>query len=323
MTSAPGSDGAVNISAWEVDRFVRSLIGLSPATSRAYGDDVRRFAAWSVLVDVALPVDVDRSLVRRWLADGSRHGLAAATTSRRLASVRRYFAFLAARGVVTSDPTDQVKGPARASRLPRVLTQSEISDLLDRFVGDRVDEASESWLGQDQAILELLYSSGLRVAELCGLTDGAFDRRRLMVTIRGKGDKERMVPVGEPAARALLRWIDDFRPKLFAVLGDTVERPSSTFVNTRFHPLGARDVRRIVDRRSSRPTHPHALRHTFATHLLDGGADLRSVQELLGHADLATTQRYTHVSKERLRSVHEATHPRAGGPTPPGSAKLL
>ncbi len=322
MTSSPGADSGVDISGWDVDRFVRSLVGLSTATSRAYCDDVQRFAQWCSLADVDVPAHVDRSIIRRWLADGSRQGLAPSTTSRRLASVRRYYAFLGARGVVAVDPTDQVKGPARASRLPRVLTQSEITDLLDRPVRDRAGKDCELWDGQDQAILELLYSSGLRVAELCGVTDGAFDRARLMLTIRGKGDKERMVPVGEPAARALLRWVDVLRPQLFAGAHGTVERPPSTFVNTRFHPLGARDVRRIVDRRSSRPTHPHALRHTFATHLLDGGADLRSVQELLGHADLATTQRYTHVSKDRLRSIHEATHPRAGGPRPSGSAKL-
>ena len=322
MTLDSAPNGGPDYPTWAIDRFLRSLVGLSGATTLAYGDDVRRFASWCASVKVDEPTEVDRSIVRRWLADGSRQGLAPATASRRLASVRRYFGFLRARGTVAVDPTDQVRGPARASRLPRVLTQSEVTDLLDRPDCDQATEISALWDGQDQAILELLYSSGLRVAELCSLTDGAFDRRRLMVTIRGKGDKERMVPVGEPAAQALGRWIDDLRPQLFAGFSGTFERPSSTFVNTRLHPLGTRDVRRIVDRRSSRPTHPHALRHTFATHLLDGGADLRSVQELLGHADLATTQRYTHVSKERLRSVHESTHPRAGGPKPPGSAML-
>jgi integrase/recombinase XerC len=304
---------------WDIERFVRSLIGLSASTRLAYGDDVKRFADWCDFAGVSGPVQVTRPIVRRWLADVSRAGLAPSTSSRRLASVRRYFVFLRHQGSVDVDPTDQVRGPAKASRLPRVLTQGEITDLLDRPPRRAVSPLADVWDGQDQAIVELLYSSGLRVAELCGLSDNAFNRRRLLLTVRGKGDKERLVPVGEPAAQALCRWIDDLRPQLRPVADHEFV---STFVNARLRPMGPRDVRRIVDRRASRPTHPHALRHTFATHLLDGGADLRAVQELLGHADLATTQRYTHVSKDRLRSVHQATHPRARGTDPPGSAKL-
>lgn len=294
---------------WNIDRFVRSLVNLSDATVLAYRDDVTRFERWCVERGVGSPVEVVRPTVRHWMVDGARGGLAPSTAARRLAAVRRYFAYLRSSGVVDHDPTDQLKAPAKASRLPRVLTQGEVTDLLDRA------SVRDPWDSQDQAVLELLYSSGLRVAELCGLTDVAWDRRRHVVTIRGKGNKERVVPVGEPAADALAAWIDVARPALVGVT-------SSTFVNRRLRPLNPRDVRRIVDRRASRPTHPHALRHTFATHLLDGGADLRVVQELLGHADLATTQRYTHVSKDRLRSVHQATHPRAGGPKLPGSAKL-
>ncbi len=296
-------------SVWGIERFVRSLAGLSEATQLAYHDDLVRFSEWCCERNVVSPVQVERLVVRLWMTEMVRAGLTPSTVARRLAAVRRYFAYLRVGGVVSVDPTEQVKAPAKASRLPRVLTQGEVSDLLDRPYGD------EPWDFQDQAILELLYSSGLRVAELCGLVDGAWNRQRQVLTIRGKGNKERMVPIGEPAAVALRGWIDTVRPAI-------VSTPETTFVNRRLRPLGPRDVRRILDRRASRPTHPHALRHTFATHLLDGGADLRVVQELLGHTDLATTQRYTHVSKDRLRSVHQATHPRAGGPLPSGSAKL-
>ena len=299
----------VNGDDWGVERFVRSLVNLSDATASAYRDDTIRFRQWCDEQGTASPQAVERSIVRRWMAELARSGLTPSTTARRLAGVRRYFGYLRSVGEIDHDPTELVKAPAKASRLPRVLTQGEVTDLLDR------SDIHDAWDRQDQAVLELLYSSGLRVAELCGLTDGAWDRRRQVVTIRGKGNKERVVPIGEPAAVALASWIDGARPLLVAAA-------QTTFLNRRLHPLGPRDVRRIVDRRASRPTHPHALRHTFATHLLDGGADLRVVQELLGHADLATTQRYTHVSKDRLRSVHQSTHPRAGAAVSPGSAKL-
>lgn len=308
-SAAPGSSGDGGADAWGIERFVRSLVNLSDATALAYRDDTIRFRQWCLEHGTGVPRAIQRPLVRAWMADMARNGLTPSTTARRLAGVRRYFEHLRSIGAIDHDPTEQVKAPTKASRLPRVLTQGEVTDLLDRSGGH------DPWDCQDQAVLELLYSSGLRVAELCGLTDGAWDRRRQVVTIRGKGNKERVVPIGEPAAAALSTWVDVVRPAL-------VDATPTTFVNRRLHPLGPRDVRRIVDRRASRPTHPHALRHTFATHLLDGGADLRVVQELLGHADLATTQRYTHVSKDRLRSVHQSTHPRAGAAMSPGSAKL-
>lgn len=307
---AAAGSSAVGDDAWAIDRFVRSLVNLSDATARAYHDDAIRFREWCREQGTDAPRWIQRPLVRSWMADLARSGLTPSTMARRLSGVRRYFGYLRAIGEIDHDPTEQVKAPAKASRLPRVLTQGEVTDLLDRSAGN------DPWDRQDQAVLELLYGSGLRVAELCGLTDGAWDRRRQVVTIRGKGNKERVVPIGEPTADALSAWVDVVRP---ALVGAT----PTTFVNRRLRPLGPRDVRRIVDRRASRPTHPHALRHTFATHLLDGGADLRVVQELLGHTDLATTQRYTHVSKDRLRSVHQSTHPRAGAAMSPRSAKLM
>ncbi|MEZ5141327.1 MAG: tyrosine-type recombinase/integrase [Acidimicrobiales bacterium] len=191
-------------------------------------------------------------------------------------------------------------------RLPRVLRDEEVTRLLDdppRTPGDE-DPCRRA---RDDAVLEILYGSGLRVGELCGLDLGAVDLSGRALRVWGKGDKQRLVPLSEPAATALATWLREGR----SGLRRPDSPPDAVFLNARGRRLTPRDVRRIVDRRAASPTHPHALRHTFATHLLDGGADLRAVQELLGHSDLATTQHYTHVSKERLRSVLDATHPRA------------
>jgi len=157
---------------------------------------------------------------------------------------------------------------------------------------------------RDVAVVELLYAAGLRVSELCGLDRGDIDLRGRTVTVLGKGAKQRRVPIHDTAVAALRAWLDEGRDRMDGP-------PEAAFVNRRGARLGPRDVRRILDRRAAAPTHPHALRHTYATHLLDGGADLRVVQELLGHSSLATTQVYTHVSKERLRAVYDGTHPRA------------
>jgi site-specific recombinase XerD len=160
---------------------------------------------------------------------------------------------------------------------------------------------------RDDSVLEILYGSGLRVAELCGLRPEDLDLDRGSARVWGKGSKQRVVPLSRPAVEALAAWLESGRASL--VSGESP--PDAVFLNRRGRRLTPRDVRRIIDHRASSPTHPHALRHTFATHLLDGGADLRAVQELLGHADLGTTQHYTHVSKDRLRNVLDATHPRA------------
>jgi site-specific recombinase XerD len=169
------------------------------------------------------------------------------------------------------------------------------------------DSRAEALQIRDTAVVELLYGSGVRVAELAGLDVADIELSRARTLVRGKGGKSRIVPLSEPAVAALQTWLDTGREAL--VVAETPV--AAVFLNQRGKRITPRDVRRIVDRRAAAPTHPHALRHTFATHLLDGGADLRVVQELLGHADLATTQRYTHVSKERLRRVFDETHPRA------------
>jgi site-specific recombinase XerD len=186
--------------------------------------------------------------------------------------------------------------------LPKVLGHTDIDELLD----GATPEDEPVWRRRrDDAVLELLYGSGLRVSELCTLDVDSVDLPAGAVSVWGKGSKERRVPISKPATDAIAAWLQIRRDVLPASSG------AAMFGNERGNRLTPRDVRRIIDRRSPVPTHPHALRHSFATHLLDGGADLRAVQELLGHSDVATTQRYTHVSKERLRTVYTETHPRA------------
>lgn len=190
-----------------------------------------------------------------------------------------------------------------------MLASGELEALLESAVPDDppADPRVEAARLRDDAVLELLYGSGLRVSECCGLDVDGLDLADATVTVWGKGGKQRRVPMSEPSADACRHYLQSARPVL---CGPETPR-SAVFLNARGRRLGPRDVRRIVDRRSVVPTHPHALRHTYATHLLDGGADLRVVQELLGHSSLRTTQRYTHVSKERLVGVYRKTHPRA------------
>ena len=290
------------VDSWRTDDFAAALTSLSENTVSSYLSDVRSFAAWCARSEIVDPASVTRTTVRRYLAHLTTRRFARRTMARKTASIRRYFRWLVAAGGATVDPTSGVSVPAGGGRLPRVLDGRELAGLLDGPVDD--DEAT--WRRRrDDAVLELLYGSGLRVGELCGLEVGSLQLDRRSITVWGKGSKERRVPLSEHAVAALQGWLavrhEVVPPQVGAVL----------FGNERGNPLTPRDVRRIIDRRSPTPTHPHALRHTYATHLLDGGADLRSVQELLGHSDVATTQRYTHVSRERLSAAYREAHPRA------------
>lgn len=291
--------------AWDVDGFVRSLTGVSPSTQEAYRSDLAGFVAWAERAGLDGPAAVDRLVLRRYLAYLATRRYARRSIARKASALRRYFAWLARRSAIPTNPAVSLSAPAGERRLPRVLRGDEVAALLD---GDRgrapVDPAMAL---RDDAVVELLYGSGLRVAELCGLAPGDVDLARRMVTVWGKGGKQRRVPMTAASADALRAWLRRGRPAMVRE-GTPAD---ALFVNARGRRLGPRDVRRILDRRAAFPVHPHALRHTFATHLLDGGADLRAVQELLGHADLATTQLYTHVSKERLRRVYDDSHPRA------------
>ncbi|HEX3621272.1 MAG TPA: tyrosine-type recombinase/integrase [Acidimicrobiales bacterium] len=286
---------------WERDAFLRSVSSLSANTVAAYGRDVADFVTWAERARLTGPAEVDHLCLRRYLAYLSTRRLARRSVARKAAALRRYFAWLARTGVIPADPSRRLTAPRGEGRLPHVLKPDELTALFGE--GDVADPVER----RDRAVVELLYGSGLRVGELCGLRPVDVDLVRGQVLVWGKGAKQRLLPMSDRSVEAVRAWVGSSRAALVAE-GTPAD---ALFLNRRGHRLTPRDVRRILDRRSLSPTHPHALRHTFATHLLDGGADLRAVQELLGHTDLATTQLYTHVSKERLRTVYDATHPRA------------
>lgn len=279
--------------------------GLSEHTVRAYSTDLRELAA---AVEVE-PGKVTLSRLRGWLADMSEAGAASSTIQRRVASVRGFFAWAAGEGLVGNDPATRLKAPKRGRRLPKVPTGAAIGDTLGAAEARVVEEGDPLAL-RDLALVEVLYSSGLRVSELCALGLGDVDRGRRSVTVLGKGGKQRTVPLGVPALTALDAWLG--RRSEVA----TPASPDTVFLGARGGALDPRVARRVVHEatRAAGPgaeVGPHALRHAMATHLIEGGADLRSVQEMLGHASVATTQIYTHVTTERLRAAYRQAHPRA------------
>lgn len=292
--------------AWQLDDFCRSLTAAAPNTVEAYRRDVAGFVEWATRAGLDGPAAVDRVRLRRYLAWLDTRRYARSTITRKASALRRYFAWLHRRGVLAADPAAGLVAGRGPARLPRVLRDDEVAEMLDDPPA-AVDADPEPVRLRDDAVLELLYGAGLRVGELCGLAPGDVDTRRGSVTVWGKGDKQRRVPLGVPAREAVAGWLERGRERMLRSDSPT----DALFLNRRGRRLAPRDVRRILDHRAPHPTHPHALRHTFATHLLDHGADLRAVQELLGHEDLATTQHYTQVSKERLRHVYDASHPRA------------
>ena len=315
--------GTVSHVACHLDEFTRSLTAVAPSTIEAYGRDLRSFTRWAERLGVDDPGVVERQTLRRYLAYLATRGMARRTIARRASALRRYFRWLVRSGRVDRDPTAGLSAPKGEARLPRVLRPDELRDLLGDpspapgtgGAGPRPTPRARAAGGvtggavalRDMALLELLYGSGLRIAEATALDVDELDLARERVVVWGKGGKQRTVPLSGPATHWLRRWLANGR----SVLTTELTPAGAVFLNQRGRRLTPRDARRIVDRRASEPTHPHALRHTFATHLLDGGADLRVVQELLGHSDVATTQRYTHVSPERLMTVYDAAHPRA------------
>jgi len=290
-----------------VDDFVETLTGVSEATASVYRRDVLAFVDWADSAQLRELGDIDRRRLRRYLAHLDAERYARRTVARKMSSLRRFFDWARRAGHISADPTVGLSAPGSTHRLPSVLNDQDLAELLGDTPSARApaDDCSPRRL-RDDAVLELLYGSGLRVSEVCSLNVGSADLLKKTLRVWGKGEKERIVPLSEPCADALSAHLE---ASFSNELGGEKDLP--LFTNARGNRLGPRDVRRILDRRAPSPTHPHALRHTFATHLLDGGADLRTVQELLGHADLSTTQIYTHVSKERLQRVHRSSHPRA------------
>ncbi|MCB1028230.1 MAG: tyrosine recombinase XerC [Microthrixaceae bacterium] len=296
-------------SPWRLDDVVGGA-RLAASTRAAYRRDLEQFIEFCAGAGIVEPSQLGRDDVRAWLRGRAASGLAPATVARSLASVRHLVRWHRREGTLTSNPTAGLSAPRGAQRLPRVLRADELGRLLDE--PPPTERPTDV---RDDAVLELLYGSGLRVSELCGVDVDDLDLAGGLVRVLGKGAKERMVPLGDAAISALRLHLATAASAFTADDGSSAHPGAGCgpelFRNSRGARLSPRDVRRIVDRRSPVPTHPHALRHSFATHLLDGGADLRSVQELLGHADLATTQIYTHVSRERMRSAVHAAHPRA------------
>ena len=286
--------------AWKIDEFIGSMTAASINTTSAYASDVKQFEEWISRLNLDNPQLVTRDLVRQYISFLTTSQKAKRSVTRKLAAIRRYFAWHIRNGTLKTDPTTGVRTPSGTGRLPKVLTKEQLNALLSCNNPD-VPEWKSS---RDTALIELLYGSGLRVSEVCLIDLESINGRNNTVIVMGKGSKQRQIPVSEPSVLAVKHWLK-FRNEVVC------KETNALFLNARGHRLAPRDVRRIIDERALTPTHPHALRHTYATHLLDNGADLRAVQELLGHSDVATTQRYTQVSKERLKSAYGASHPRA------------
>lgn len=307
-----------------IDRYVEHVAverGYSGHTVAAYASDLADLTRFAEARGVHDAAGLGLDLLRDWLWVATERGLARATIARRAASARGFGAWLERTGVVPADPAIRLRAPRAARTLPRVVAAPAMSALLDGLQANAAD--GDPVAVRDLAIIELLYACGLRVSELVGLDVDEIDRGNRTVRVTGKGSKERVVPYGAPAAAALDRYLDDARAAILAGTdpdgqdGASLPRANhAAFLGVRGGRLGVRSVHRLVagllrELPGSGPAGPHAFRHSAATHLLDGGADLRAVQEFLGHASLGTTQIYTHVSAERLKQSYRTAHPRA------------
>lgn len=291
-----------------LERFAEYLeleLGSSARTREAYLRDLALLASWADQRHrVGGVPDLTAAHLREWVYSQKDQGRSAATIRRRISAVRTWYRFLLAEGLVTADPSEKLESPRGWRSLPDVLTVSEVERLIDSITLD--DEMAF----RDRALLELAYGAGLRVSEWCsiGVKDVLLDD--LVVRVFGKGGKERIVPIGRKAAGAVAIYLRELRPRLEKGKGE-----GRLFLNSRGAPLRRMTawtiLRRYVERSDlTKPVTPHTLRHSFATHLLEGGADLRAVQEMLGHSDISTTQLYTHIDREHLRQVHRQFHPR-------------
>ena len=296
------------IRAFRLEQFQDYLIferGLSKRTLSAYQHDLENCIEFLARQGITDPSHVTPTVLRTWIFSLHEVGLAPSSIRRAQSAVRTFFRFLLAEGWLSVDPTERLESPKIRDRLPEFLTKEETQRLLD------APNPQKSLYWRDRSILELLYASGVRVSELVGLLISGLDLDDSFITVFGKGGKERIVPVGVPALLTLKRYLSELRPKL-----DQAEGRGRVYLNARGRPLTRESVWKLVrdsGRRAdiNKNVSPHTLRHTFATHLLEGGADLAAVQELLGHVDISSTQIYTHVDREYLRQIHGKYHPRA------------
>jgi integrase/recombinase XerD len=278
--------------------------GLSPRTLEAYGKDLDRFAEYADVKGVAAPLDITARTLREYVYHLKDLGLSPASIRRNVSALRTYFRFLTGDGVVVRDPSERLETPKRWRELPDVLTVDEVQRLIAAPTLD------DNMVFRDRALLELAYGAGLRVSEWITLGVRDLMLEEGLIRVFGKGSKERLVPIGRSAIGAVAIYTRELRPKL-----EKGEGKGILFLNARGRPLtrmGAWKILRGYVERAGITKHvsPHTLRHSFATHLLEGGADLRAVQEMLGHVDISTTQIYTHVDREYLRQVHRSYHPR-------------
>jgi integrase/recombinase XerC len=290
-------------------QYLRVERGASPHTLKSYREDLMALADYLAGEDGSCPEPESITVgeLRGFLAALQEGGFAKASISRRMASVRSFFRFGQREGWVKANPAKALRNPRKSRKLPHFLTTDEINKLLTAPQGDEPQEV------RDRAILETLYSAGLRVSELVGISDGDLDFAAGIVRVRGKGKRERLSPIGSHATRALKAWLAKrtLSPRI------AKDRQAPVFTNKFGTRLTTRSVARMLEKYLKETaldsrTSPHTLRHSFATHLLDRGADIRSVQELLGHKSLVTTQIYTHVSTSNLKAAYEKAHPRAG-----------
>jgi len=306
------TDGGLGTAVGAFLEHARHARGLSEQTVRAYANDLDQLVAFAAARGVDEVGALGLEVLRDWLWDADHRGLARSTIARRSSSVRAFTRWASESGVLAVDPGARLRAPKGAAHLPRVVSSDQVRSILD---GLAVRAATDDPVAlRDVAVVELLYAAAIRVSELVGIDVLDVDRERLTVRVLGKGGRERVVPFGVPARDAVEAWLERGRPVLAARSGSP--EPAALFLGDRGARLGVRGAYRVVarvlqDLPGEGPSGPHTFRHTAATHLLDGGADLRAVQELLGHASLGTTQIYTHVSSARLREVYRTAHPRA------------
>ncbi|RUQ22476.1 MULTISPECIES: tyrosine recombinase XerC [Kocuria] len=294
----------------EFEEYLRYEKARSPETLRAYTSDLLELFRFAQKVGLTSPWELELEHLREWLGWGFERREARTTLSRKASSARTFYAWAHGRGKIDTNPALRIQSPKGHRTLPKVLSTQDITQLLELVESDILENPEDVRALRNRAVVELLYGSGVRIAELCGLNLGDINTERRTITVTGKGNKQRTIPVGIPAMSAIDHWIRRGRIQWVH------SAENALFIGVRGKRAGARQIRDDLNALLSRATSAgatgaHIFRHTAATHMVDGGADIRAVQEMLGHSTLATTQIYTHVSVDRLQKTYRQAHPRA------------